>query len=174
LNLLPPAKDPDCLTLANFERFRGGNPLILPPVVEAIKKLLAEYRIKVAGKNVVVVGAGRLVGLPTSLWLKGEGARVLVLDKKTKNLSGLTRKADIVVSGAGRPGLIKGSMVKRGVVVIDCGTSSEQGRLVGDVETSSVIKKARFLAPCPGGIGPLAIVCLLENLIKLQSRKRPV
>ena len=169
LNLLPSTKDPDCLTLVNFELFRQGNPLVLPPVVGAVKELLAEYRIKVANKSAFVVGAGQLVGLPVSIWLRREGARVLVGDKKTKNLAGLVRKADIVISGAGCPGLVKGSMIKRGAAVIDCGTSVENSQTVGDIETESVTKKASFLAPVPGGVGPLAVACLLENLVRSRA-----
>ena len=170
LNLIPSAKDPDCLTFANFGRFCQGDYRVLPPVVGAVRQIFARQKIKVAGKNAVVVGAGRLVGLPVSVWLTREGATVTICNKSTKNQSDFTKKADIIISGVGQPNLIKGSIIKKGATVIDCGTSSEGGKTVGDVEFSSVIKKAGFLTPVPGGIGPLTIACLLENLVKLNKQ----
>ncbi|MBI4359390.1 MAG: bifunctional 5,10-methylenetetrahydrofolate dehydrogenase/5,10-methenyltetrahydrofolate cyclohydrolase [Candidatus Nealsonbacteria bacterium] len=170
LNLIPPAKDPDCLTQANLGRFYQNNALILPPVVSGIQRIFNKYKIEIKGRTAVVVGRGRLVGLPASLWLAQEKATVVVVNELTKDVVGFTQKADIIVSGAGKPDLIKGSMIKKGAVVIDCGTSVENNRVVGDVETQSVIKKAGFLAPVPGGVGPLTIACLLENLLKLSRR----
>jgi len=171
LNSIPPAKDVDCLTMTNVGRFCQGQALILPPVVGAVKKLFEEYKIKLPGKRVVVVGAGRLVGLPVSLWLVQQGATVTVCNKLTKSLPDFTRSADIVISGVGRPNLITGSMIKKGAVIVDCGASTDQGKVVGDIETSSVVKKAGFLAPVPGGVGPLTVACLLENLLKLNNAK---
>jgi methylenetetrahydrofolate dehydrogenase (NADP+)/methenyltetrahydrofolate cyclohydrolase len=169
LNSILPAKDPDCLTGDNSGKFYQGEPIILPPVAAAIKRLFEKYKIKIAGKTAVVVGAGRLVGLPVSLWLVQQGATVTVCNRLTKGLAGFTRQADMLISGAGQPNLIKGSMIKSGAIVIDCGTSVESGKLVGDIQTESVIKKAGYLAPVPGGVGPLAVACLLENLVKLSN-----
>jgi len=169
LNLIPAEKDPDCLTQVNLGRFCQNNALIRPPVVGAIKKIFNKYKIEIKGRTAVVVGRGRLVGLPVSLWLLQEKATVVVVNELTKNMADLIKKADIVIVGAGKPNLIRGSMIKRGAVVIDCGTSVENNRVVGDVETQSVIKKAGFLAPCPGGVGPLTVACLLENLLILNK-----
>jgi methylenetetrahydrofolate dehydrogenase (NADP+)/methenyltetrahydrofolate cyclohydrolase len=169
LNLVPPEKDPDCLTAENFGRFCQGQASVLPPVVGAVKKLFEEYKIKLPGKKAVVVGAGRLVGLPVSLWLMKEGAIVTVCNRSTDNLADFTQKADIVISGAGQSNLITGSMIKSGAVVVDCGTSAENSEVVGDIEMSSVIKKTGYLSPVPGGVGPLTVACLLENLITLNQ-----
>lgn len=168
LGLIPPAKDPDYLTPENFGRFAQTASLIFPPVVSAIKKFFEKYKIKITGKNVVVVGAGRLVGLPVVIWLIQQGATVTVCHQYTRNLADFTKKAEVIISGAGRANLIKGSMIKKGVIVVDAGTSVDSGRVVGDVETQSVGKKAAFLAPVPGGVGPLAVACLLENLVELN------
>ena len=170
LNLVPAEKDPDCLSQESFEKFKSRNNWILPPVVAAIRKFFEEYKITARGKNAVVVGHGRLVGLPASIWLKRQGAKVVVCDKETKNIAAKIKKADIVVSGAGSPRLIKSSMVKKGAVVVDCGTSVEKEKTVGDVDFKSVSKKAGFISPVPGGVGPLAVACLLENLIKLNKK----
>ena len=170
LNLIPPEKDIDCLGAVNFGRFCQGDALVLPPVVGAIKKLLEKYKIKISGKEAVVVGAGRLVGFPVSIWLVRQGATVTICNKFTQNVGSFTKKANIVISGVGQPKLIKGSMIKNGAIVIDCGTNSEGNRTVGDVETSPVAKKAGFLSPVPGGVGPLTIACLLENLVQLNKQ----
>ncbi len=169
LNLIPLDRDPDCLSEESFRRFSKGKNLILPPVVGAVSKFFREYKISLQGKTAVVVGKGRLVGLPVSIWLKQQRAKVLVCDRKTKDLAKETKKADIIVSGAGSPRLITGEMVKKGAVVIDCGTSVEDGASVGDVEFVSVVKKAGYISPVPGGVGPLAIACLLENLVNLAD-----
>jgi len=165
LNLIPPEKDIDCLSQGGLDNFYGGEPLILPPVVGAVSHLLREYKILVKKKNIVVIGAGRLVGQPVSKWLLSKKAKVLVADKFTKNISSLTKKADIIISGVGKPGLITGDMVKSGVVIIDAGTIVEGNKLKGDIDFRSVSKKASYITPVPGGVGPMTIACLLENLI---------
>ncbi len=162
LNLIPPEKDPDCLSNKKLS--------VLPPVVSAVSKFFKEYKIKIKGKNAVVVGRGKLVGGPVASWLEKEKVRVFVIDKFTKNPSFFTEKADIIISGAGSPGLIRGDMVKKGVVIIDAGTSSEAGGLKGDVDFESVAKKASYITPLPGGIGPMTIVCLIENLVILNKK----
>ncbi|MBU4350995.1 bifunctional 5,10-methylenetetrahydrofolate dehydrogenase/5,10-methenyltetrahydrofolate cyclohydrolase [Patescibacteria group bacterium] len=180
-NLIPSQKDIDCLGQVNFSSFCQGNKIVMPPVVSAISKLFKKYKIQVKGKKVLIVGKGRLVGQPLITWLsKTEGEavalrsplplQVLVADKSTKDLAGLCRQADIIISGAGQANLIKGSMIKKGAIVIDVGASTEKGRVLGDVEKKSVLKKASFLAPVPGGVGPLTIACLLENLVNLNSK----
>ena len=170
LDLIPPEKDPDCLSQKSFGQFFQGQSLILPPVVAAIAKFFEEYKIKIKSKKTVVVGQGRLVGLPVSIWLKKQGARVVVCDKKPKDIIAKLKKADIIVSGVGKPNLIRGAMIKRGAIVIDCGTSTEGGKTVGDVDFKAVSKKAGYISPVPGGVGPLAVACLLENLIKLSKK----
>jgi methylenetetrahydrofolate dehydrogenase (NADP+)/methenyltetrahydrofolate cyclohydrolase len=168
LNLIPPKKDLDLLSEKSLGRFYLGSSPILPPVTEAVRQLLKEYKIKVSGKRVVIVGSGRLVGLPLTFWFLRQEATVAVLNKSTKNISFWTNLADILVSGTGCPNLIKGKMVRKGAVVIDVGCGMYAGELTGDVEQKSVSKKAGFLAPVPGGIGPMTCACLLENLIKLN------
>lgn len=171
LNLVPFEKDIDCLGRESLKKFRQGKSLILPPVVGAIKKIFEDRRIKVKGKKVLVIGKGRLVGQPLIIWLPKQGAKVLAVDKFTEDLTSLCRQADIIISGAGKPGLINGKMIKKRAIIIDVGSVKKGNKVVGDVDFKSCIKKVGAITPVPGGIGPLTVACLLENLIKLNSQK---
>lgn len=126
----------------------------ISPVVCAVKYLLKEYRISLLGKNVALVGRGRLVGRPLAMWLKKQKIKFSNIDK--------IKEADIIISGVGKPNLITGKMVKKGVVVIDVG---------GDVNFKSVSKKASYITPVPGGVGPVVVACLLENLVKMAETR---
>ncbi|MBI1971587.1 MAG: bifunctional 5,10-methylenetetrahydrofolate dehydrogenase/5,10-methenyltetrahydrofolate cyclohydrolase [Candidatus Wildermuthbacteria bacterium] len=168
LNRIPLRKDVDVLSSAAFGLFALGQFPVVPPTVWAVSSLLEEYGISTKGKRVVIVGAGRLVGMPLTLWFLQQGATVSVATKSTKNLGALTRSADILISATGQQNLIKGVMVKRGAVVIDAGTSVESGKTKGDVDFRSVSKKAGFITPVPGGVGPLTVACLFQNLCKLS------
>ncbi|MCX6760390.1 MAG: bifunctional 5,10-methylenetetrahydrofolate dehydrogenase/5,10-methenyltetrahydrofolate cyclohydrolase [Candidatus Nealsonbacteria bacterium] len=168
LNLVPYNKDPDMLSKDSFDKFQNKESEILPPVVSGIKKLLEEYKIDILNKNIVVVGKGRLVGKPLSVWLKNMGAKFEILDRKTEDISAYTKKADIIISGAGSIGIIKDDMIKEGAVLIDAGTSSEGGEIKGDIDKSAY-DKASFVAPVPGGVGPMTVACLLDNLVKLNN-----
>lgn len=171
LDCIPIKKDVDVLSSLSFSDFALGVLPILPPTVAAIALLLKETKKKLEGSKVVVVGVGRLVGLPTALWLVQQGAVISLIQKETRNALQLISKADIVISGVGKPGLITGKMVKKRAVVIDAGTSVEGGSTKGDVDRESVAKKASFLSPVPGGVGPLTVVCLFHNLYILSNKK---
>lgn len=168
LNLVPPEKDIDVLSEANLGKFYTQGLGIAPPAIEGIKRLLQTYRISPRSRNAALIGAGDLVGLPLALWFLKEKATVSVAHSLTKDLGFFTSKADIVVSGVGKPGLIEGSMVKKGVVLLDAGTSLVRGKVTGDVDFESCAKKASFITPVPGGVGPMTVACLLENLVKLN------
>ena len=157
LNLIPPEKDIDALS---------EKSIYISPIVKGIKRLLKEYNISIKDKNIVLIGKGRLVGRVLALWMEKEKADFSVVDRSVKDISSFTLKADIIISGAGKPHLITGDMVKQGAVIIDAGASSEEGRSVGDVDFKSVSRKARYITPVPGGIGPMTVVCLLDNLVK--------
>lgn len=168
LDAIVPEKDPDILSSKSWGKFSIGKSKILPPVVGAIKTIFDENKIEIKGKNAVVVGAGRLVGKPVAVWLIGEGGTVSVIDENTKNPEGYTIKADIIISGVGKPKLIKADMVRDGVVAIDCGTSESSGTVSGDIDPD-VAKKASIFAPVPGGVGPITIAMLFRNLIELSK-----
>ncbi|MDO8600073.1 MAG: bifunctional 5,10-methylenetetrahydrofolate dehydrogenase/5,10-methenyltetrahydrofolate cyclohydrolase [bacterium] len=180
LSAVTPEKDIDMLSaraVGNFvvglnQRVAQGKSSILPPVVGAVKVLLNEYTIDYKSKYIVVVGAGRLVGKPLALWLLNEKATFSVVRSTTPDISEFTKKADIVISGVGKSKLITGDMIKEGAVVIDCGTSESGGAIAGDVDVASVSEKVAYLAPVPGGVGPLAVAMLFKNLITLAKGEK--
>ncbi len=169
LNLVDFEKDADCLSEAALGKFYTSSALILPPVVCAVAAFFNEYKIKIKGKNVVIVGAGRLVGKPLVVWFINQKATVSVVDEFTPDISVFTKKADILISGAGRANLISAKIIKKDAIVIDAGSSFQNGRPVGDIDFKTVSKKASRITPVPGGVGPLAVACLLENLVRLNS-----
>jgi methylenetetrahydrofolate dehydrogenase (NADP+)/methenyltetrahydrofolate cyclohydrolase len=174
LDSIPREKDADVLSQAAYEYFESGQfksgaaDALLPPVVGAIKEVLARANVSIAGKYVVVVGRGRLVGLPASVWLKAEGAGVHVITRETDNLADL-KNADIIVSGAGVPHLITPDLVKEGVVIIDAGTSESNGAIAGDAHPDCA-SVASVFTPVPGGMGPIAVACLFQNAATLALR----
>jgi methylenetetrahydrofolate dehydrogenase (NADP+)/methenyltetrahydrofolate cyclohydrolase len=161
LNCIPPEKDPDVLTEYNLGKFCGGNFDLMPPTVMATKLIFQEYGIKLIGKDVALYGAGKLVGVPMAIWLLKENASITTIHKYTKHK---TTTADIIISGVGKPGLVKGNMVKSGVIAIDLGFSIVNNKIVGDIDKSV---KASMITPVPGGAGKLTVACLLLNLTKL-------
>ncbi|MBZ9577479.1 bifunctional 5,10-methylenetetrahydrofolate dehydrogenase/5,10-methenyltetrahydrofolate cyclohydrolase [Patescibacteria group bacterium] len=128
------------------------------PVVCAIDYILRRYKISLKRKTIVLVGHGRLVGRPLAKWFKNKKIKFYNINK--------IKKADIIISGVGRPGFITGDMVKKGAVIIDVGFSHNKKRkAAGDVDFKSVSKKASYITPVPGGVGPMTIACLLKNLV---------
>ena len=164
LETIPLEKDADVLSRAARE---AGT--LLPPVVGAIKEIFDTYQVEPRGKRAVVIGKGFLVGAPASKWLREEGAEVVVADSKTKDLAGLLKTADIIISGVGIPGLVKPEMLKDGVILVDAGTSELSGKVVGDADPACADKCSLF-TPVPGGIGPLAVAKLFENAVVLAER----
>jgi len=164
-NLITGEKDINVLSEKSLGKFYQGQLSILPPTVRGIIYLFKKYKIDLKGRNIVIVGAGRLVGNPLAIQLLQEKATLAVLNEFTKDTPSFTKKADILVSAVGKPNLIKGKMVKKGVTAVDAGTSLKGNRLVGDVDFKSVSKKAKYITPVPGGVGPMTVACLLENLV---------
>ncbi|OHA59076.1 MAG: hypothetical protein A2571_03515 [Candidatus Vogelbacteria bacterium RIFOXYD1_FULL_44_32] len=163
LATIDPNKDPDALSSA---------PVVVAPVALAVAEIFRAHNINVSGKNAVVVGRGRLVGQPVALYLVSVGAEVKQFDLANKNdLAVALAQADIVVSGAGVPGLIKPQMLKVGVVLIDAATSESNGKLAGDADPECADRCSLF-TPVPGGVGPLTVICLFKNVIALGSKQR--
>lgn len=156
---------------------RGREPLFTPCTPKACIELLIRSGVKIMGKKAVVIGRSNIVGLPTSLLLQRHHATVTIIHPFTENPEQITSKADIVVSAAGVPNLVRGNWIKSGATVIDVGTSPvedlscEEGyRLVGDVCYEEVVKVASVITPVPGGVGPMTVTMLLVNT--LDSAKR--
>lgn len=144
--------------------------LVLPAAVKASISILHDEHIFIKGKYVVVLGASELVGKPAGEALKRFGAKVTVCNSKTENLVEKTKKADIVVCATGVPGILTGDMVSEGVIVIDIGAEKVKGRVVGDADFMSVSEKASKITPVPGGVGPMTVVALMENVVELMER----
>ncbi len=166
LNAIPETHDVDCLNQKSIGAFVVGRSKIIPPVVSAIKTLLENAEVELSGKKIVLVGAGRLVGRPTALWLISQDLPFTVLTHQSLDLS-VIQEADVIISGAGQPRLIRGDMIKDGAILIDAGTSSEAGKLIGDIDAASCQDKSGWLAQVPGGVGPLTIAHLFKNLALL-------
>lgn len=168
LNAVQPELDVDCLTDISIGRLAMGTSIIEPPTAGAIMAIVRHLGIDLVGKNVTIVGMGALVGKPLALLLINARASVTTANSATKPLSAKTKNADIVVSGVGKAGLIRGAMIKRGAIVIDAGIAfDKQGKVVGDVHVASTIKKARKVTPTPGGVGPVTVALLLKNTVEL-------
>lgn len=169
LDLICPEKDVDVLSEASFKKFSANQLHVSPPVVGAVKYLLEKYNISIKDKEIVLIGKGKLVGRPISVWLTNDKVPFHFVDKTSGDISDITKKSDIIISGTGCPGLIKKSMVKDGAVLIDVGTSSEEGKIKGDIDPSSY-EMASYVAPVPGGVGPMTIACLIDNLLELNQK----
>lgn len=149
--------------------YDGSSDMILPPVVGAIGEIAKTYDVLWKDKKVVVVGNGRLVGKPSAVWVAKQGALVSMVTREGGNLADETKNADIIILGAGSPGILTKDMVKVGAVIFDAGTSEEGGKLVGDADAGCA-EVASLFTPVPGGIGPLTIAKLFENVIILSSQ----
>lgn len=171
LNSVIPAKDIDMLAARSVGDLQVGKAKILPPTARAVGLLIQKYDIEVKNKKAVVIGQGRLVGQPLALWLRQQGAVVTTFSDAEHFDERLLQDADIVISGVGKSGLVRGEHVKDGVIVIDLGTSEQAGKIEGDVDFDSVSKKAAYMTPVKGGVGPLTVACIFENLIKLSLKK---
>lgn len=160
-------KDVDGLNPYNHGKSFLGKEGFRPATPKGIMALLASTKVKLAGKNAVVIGRSNIVGKPVAMMLLNADCTVTVCHSKTKKLADFTKKADILVSAAGKPRLVKANMVKKGAIVIDVGTTrNSRGKLVGDVDYKKVMKKAGWITPVPGGVGPMTIASLMENTIK--------
>lgn len=143
----------------------------LPCTPFGVIRLLEYYNVEIRGRHVVVIGKSLAVGKPLSLMFLAKEATVTVCHRETHDLGHHTRQADIICSATGVRGLIRGDMVKEGAVVVDIGINVlSDGTIVGDVDFEQVAKKASFITPVPGGVGPVTIAMLLENTVKSAQR----
>ena len=170
---IDPKKDVDGFHPENFGKMALEMDSLLPATPFGIMQLLERYNIDTKGKKCVVIGRSRIVGRPMSILMsaKGTDATVTLIHSHTPNIEEYTQKADIVIVALGIPNYLKGDMIKEGAVVIDVGITrvnddSERGyHLVGDVDFEACEKKASFITPVPGGVGPMTIAMLLKNTL---------
>jgi methylenetetrahydrofolate dehydrogenase (NADP+) / methenyltetrahydrofolate cyclohydrolase len=172
LNRMDPAKDADGLHPVSLGRLVLGEPGPLPSTPRGIVELLRRYDVPIAGADVTVIGRGITVGRALGLLLtrRSENATVTLTHTGTKDLPGHTRRADIVVVAAGRPGLLTADMVKPGAAVLDVGITRTDAGLVGDV-APEVAEVAGYLAPMPGGVGPMTRAMLLANVVDAAEQR---
>lgn len=164
-------KDVDGFHLYNVGGLVLGDTVFPPCTPYGVQKMLEYEKIPVEGQNVVVVGASNIVGKPMALMLMQKDATVCICHAKTRDLAQFTILADILVVAAGRPNLILPQMVRTGAVVIDVGINRlPDGRLVGDVDFEGVRKKASYITPVPGGVGPMTVTMLVYNTVQSAQR----
>jgi len=171
LNSIDAGKDVDGLTDINLGKLFSNKDCYIPCTPLGITELLNEYKIDVAGKNVVIVGRSRLVGKPMAMLLLNMDATVTICHSKTIDLAEFTSHADILIVAVGKRGLIGPKMVKNDVIIIDVGINRIDNKLYGDVLFDDVIDKVKYITPVPGGVGPMTVVSLLKNTIESYKKR---
>ncbi len=170
LNSISPQVDVDCLSSNNLDLFYSGKASMLPPTPAAVLAVLDTVLENPNGKTFVVVGQGELVGKPVSYLLEARGYKVKRVVEATENPESVVKTGDVVISATGKPQFITASWIQPGAIVIDAGTAENAGSIVGDVETSSVSFVASYLSPTPGGVGPVTVAKLLENVVNVAEK----
>jgi methylenetetrahydrofolate dehydrogenase (NADP+)/methenyltetrahydrofolate cyclohydrolase len=171
VDVIDPLKDIDGIHPLNAGLLRLGYEGFVPATAHAALEILARSGATIPGAEAVVIGRSPVVGMPVAFMLVKGGATVTVCHTKTRDLAAHTRRADIVVAAAGRPGLVTGAMLKPGAVVIDVGINVVDGRIVGDVDFESAREVAAAITPVPGGVGPLTNALLLAHLVRAAQRQ---
>ena len=167
LETIDPKKDADGLTALNARHLFDDSEVFVPATAKGIIALLEEYKVKLAGAKVTIVGQSSLVGRPVMLALLNRGATVTMCHKSTKNIEKETRNANILITAVGRPKLITREHVSKNQIVVDIGINiTKEGKIVGDVDFEKVSKTVRAITPVPGGVGPMTVVSLFQNLLK--------
>ena len=171
LNTISVNKDVDGFHIINAGKlFLNRERQFVPCTPLGCMELLDHYHIDIEGLNTVIIGSSNIVGLPLSIMLLQRGATVTICHIKTKDVKEHTKKADLVISCCGVPHLVKNDWLKEGVVVIDIGTNTLDGKLVGDVDFLSVKDKCKYITPVPGGVGPMTIAMLLKQVVEATER----
>lgn len=172
LKLIPPEKDVDGFTDANVGRLAlFSDDALCSCTPQGMIKLLDYYDIPLKGKHAVVVGRSNIVGKPMSLMLLRRDCTVTVCHSKTENLAKYTKDADILVCAVGKKHIITADMVKDGAVVLDAGINRVDGKIYGDADYEEISKKAAYITPVPGGVGPMTITMLMYNTYLAGMRK---
>ena len=165
-------KDVDGFTPSSVGKLCIGEDTFISCTPYGVMKMFEEYNIDLTGKDVVILGRSNIVGKPLIQCCLQKNATVTVCHSKTKNLAEHTKRADVVISAIGQSKFVKADMVKDGAVVIDVGINrGEDGKLTGDVDFENVEKKASYITPVPGGVGPMTIAMLMNNVIKAAKEQ---
>ena len=170
-NNIDPRKDVDGFHPINVGKLSIGEDALISCTPYGIIKLLEEYQIPIEGKNAVIIGRSNIVGKPLIQCLLNKNATVTICHSKTQNIEKITKNADILIAAIGKAKFIKADMVKENAVIIDVGIHrNEQGKLEGDVDFEKVEKKASYITPVPGGVGPMTIAMLMNNVVKATRK----
>lgn len=172
---ISPIKDVDGFNPINVGKLLIGEDTFISCTPYGIIKMLEEYNIPIQGRNAVVVGRSNIVGKPLAQCLLNKNATVIICHSKTENLSNYTKNADILISAVGKANLITADMVKEGATVIDVGMNrNDNGKLCGDVDFENVKEIASYITPVPGGVGPMTITMLMNNVIKAYKMQNNI
>ncbi|HSG14564.1 MAG TPA: bifunctional methylenetetrahydrofolate dehydrogenase/methenyltetrahydrofolate cyclohydrolase FolD [Gaiellaceae bacterium] len=171
LRAVDPAKDVDGFHVLNAGRLYLGEPFLVPATPSGVMVMLEAHEVELEGKEAVVIGRSEIVGKPMAMLLLAEHATVTICHSRTADLAAHTRRADVLVAGVGRPGLVTKEMVKPGATVIDVGVNRTEAGLVGDVDPG-VWEVAGLMTPVPGGVGPMTIAMLLRNTLTAARARR--
>ena len=167
IDRIDPSKDVDGLSYVNAGKLASGAADgLVSCTPRGILELVKRTGTQIEGKHVVVIGRSNLVGKPVAQLFLNENATVTICHSRTKDLPAVTRTADILIVAIGRPHFVKADFVKDGAIVIDVGTSRFEGKLTGDCDTDTIIEKASYITPVPGGVGPMTITMLLDNTVR--------
>ena len=165
-------KDVDGFNPINIGKLAIGEDAFVSCTPYGVIKMLEEYNIQVEGKRAVIIGRSNIVGKPLIQCLLNKNATVTICHSRTKNIDEITKEADILIAALGKPKFVKENMVKENAVVIDVGINrNEDGKLVGDVDFENVSKKASFITPVQGGVGPMTIAMLMNNVVKAAKQQ---
>ncbi|MCI8411602.1 MAG: bifunctional methylenetetrahydrofolate dehydrogenase/methenyltetrahydrofolate cyclohydrolase FolD [Clostridia bacterium] len=165
-------KDVDGFTPTSIGKLTIGEDTFVSCTPYGIMKMFEEYKIDLTGKNVVIIGRSNIVGKPLIQCCLSENATVTVCHSRTKDLSEHTKRADVVIAAIGKSKFVTEDMVKEGAIIIDVGINrGEDGKLTGDVDFENVKEKASFITPVPGGVGPMTIAMLMNNVIKAAKEQ---
>ena len=171
-NTIDPLKDVDGLTYVNAGKLVQNVPGLVPCTPKGIIDILDNYEIGIEGANVVVIGRSILVGKPIATLLTNRNATVVLTHSKTKDLASITRNADIIIAAVGKANFVTEDMVKDGAVVIDVGINRLDGKLCGDVDYNYVKDKCSYITPVPGGVGPMTVYELMNNVYEAHVLRK--
>lgn len=172
MQVIPPLKDIEGLTAENIGRLWTGQPTNIPATALGIMKLLDFYQISVSGQHVVIIGRSEIVGKPLAALLLQQNATITITHSQTRNLAAITKQADILIVAIGQANFIDKKYLKKGVIIIDVGANYDShGQMQGDVDAFSVQQIAAMLSPVPGGVGPLTVASLFEQVVKAAEKR---
>lgn len=168
---IDPRIDVDCINPNQAKIFYEGGETLVFPTARAVIEILGKEISDLSEKRVIVVGKGELVGRPVSELLKRKGINSIIVDRSTENPDEVIRSADVIVTAVGKTGIVRSDNIKEGVVIVDAGTSESSGAIVGDVDSKTVLDIASAISPVPGGVGPVTVAMLFDNLVTVARQK---